>query len=203
MRNSLSKIANPTTESHLTISNGQIQSDSGPPFFLVLDSSFRKDWYFGACLSAPKGGRENDMSAPTEAGNVLLDLVQTMQERRSTHTSKPNLTGLCEHPDIGQLIKALGCTFLVETLELEQGIFASEYPELASFGEDVRRNMSTIVRQHVQECPKCQLEAAEEEKWNDSFSEFLKNETHVVKEILKNKRRISRGKARTFKAGSG
>jgi hypothetical protein len=141
------------------------------------------------------------MSSAIEAGNILLELVQAMHERRM-QTTTPSINH-CERSDIGVLIETLGYGFLMETLELEQSIFVAEYPDMASFSRETRQNMKEAVLEHFQRCDRCQLEAAAEEEWNDSFSSFLNSQSHSVRAVLKNKRHTTRDKARALTAGSG
>jgi len=137
--------------------------------------------------------------SPHETGNVLLDLVSAMHDsERSPYKPEKTPEEGCKHPEIGRLVEALGYDFLLETLDLEQAIFAAEYPEMRSVGLETRRSMREIVNEHFQQCRRCQLEAGRDRAWRKDFVRFLKSETELVRKILKEKRSTPRGKPRTF-----
>jgi len=137
--------------------------------------------------------------SPKETDNVLLELTSAMQNCERSF-SLDEITEACDHPDIGELIGVLGYDFLVETLELDERIFSSEYPELASLNVDARQSIRKLVDEHLKHCQRCQLEAERDRAWRDDFTRFLKTEKGLVKNILKEKRATPRGKPRSFGA---
>jgi len=138
--------------------------------------------------------------SPQDTGNVLLELVSAMHDNeRRVYQPHKAPKERCEHPEIGKLIEALGYDFLLETLELDQGIFAAEYPNI-SVGVEARQSMKENVQEHFPLCQRCQLEARNDRAWRKHFARFLKSEKELVKKILKEKRSITRGKPRSFKA---
>jgi len=133
-----------------------------------------------------------------ETGNVLLELMSAMHDGQKSLYPDRTPTEMCEHPDIGMLIEALGYDFLIETLELEQDIFAAEYPQVSSVGMDARQSIKRMVNEHVQHCAQCQSEAEKDREWKRDFVQFLKIERKLVSDILKEKRSAPRGKPRSF-----
>ncbi|PYS21970.1 MAG: hypothetical protein DMF72_15235 [Acidobacteria bacterium] len=132
--------------------------------------------------------------------NVLWELVSAMHdnERRLDDTSSE----VCEQREIGKLIEVLGYDFLLETLALEQRVFAAEYPTMTSVGEETRRSIKETLNNHFEQCRYCQMEAKKDRAWRKEFAHFLRTEKEVVTKILKEKRSTPRRKLRSFKATS-
>lgn len=140
---------------------------------------------------------ESPAMSPKETGNVLFELIGAMQDSERSF-SLDNTTDTCDHPDVGNLIEALGYDFLIETLELDERIFSSEYPDLASINVSARQSVKELVNEHVKNCQHCQLEAEHDRAWRDDFTQFLRTEKELVENIFKEKRAAPRGKPRSF-----
>lgn len=145
------------------------------------------------------------MPQPATDNNILLELVKAMQvsaRYSALKNAAQSKQEVCQHPEIGKLVEALGCDFLIATLELDQKIFANEYPNLTSISAETRRSMRDDVVEHVEGCSRCQLEAANEREWSENFDHFLRTQKKVVSQVLADKRKAPRGKPRAFTASS-
>lgn len=140
--------------------------------------------------------------------DVLQELVKAMYDRnkravtRDTRQNKARHKHSCDRPEIGRLVETVGYDLLMATLALDQTMFASEHPNMASLDVDTRSLMKQIIGEHVRRCGRCQLEKSDDRRWHGKFEDFLNTEKDLVKETLKDKRRLPRGKPRTLSARS-
>jgi hypothetical protein len=71
----------------------------------------------------------------------------------------------CSYPEVSRLIELFGFNFLIETLQLEDEIFSSVYPNIP-LGCEARRTLERMITKHFRQCVRCRL-ISENHKWAD------------------------------------
>lgn len=150
----------------------------------------------------PGGTQMRDVS------NVLAQLVEVMSQKDKTIFQEMEKRQEkidrehCTCPEIGNLVEVFGYDFLLQTLELDNATFFSEYPAMKSLDAQKRHAIKIAVQKHHQTCRRCQLEAEDYREWDKEFERFLAQDKEVVQEILNDDQPSSCSRSRASSAGA-
>jgi hypothetical protein len=124
----------------------------------------------------------------TEVGLIALlsGLIHERDNDTPFQSSEQDdaLKGLtCSEPRLGRRIEGCDFPFLIETLKLDDQVFAKEFPGVTMTAAE-RRDLKNALEEHCESCPRCRRKRASDLEWQARVHKAIADNKQLVGEAI-------------------